>query len=142
MFKKLVLVASILTAIALAPVPGAASAGPVPAGYTAAEWRADQLRSLGLDRKYHLGIYRQAAGHTPPAAWLKALRIRSDALDRKYHLGRYAIASTPTQPATGFRWADAGVGSAATLAALFAIFGTVIGMRRHRSQHAPVSRTN
>jgi len=115
---------------------GAALAGSrVPAGYTAADWRADQLRSVGLNQRYHLGTYR-TVGTAAPQAYLRALMIRSDALNRKYHLGRYAIARAAravTQQSSGFDWGDAGIGAAATAGLVLVAIGVGAGARRYRA---------
>jgi hypothetical protein len=120
--------AALMLGVALAGSAFAASR--VPAGFTAAEWRADRLRSAGLDQKYHLGTFRTQA--SVPQAWLRALQIRSEALNRKYHLGRYAVSNPAPSPASGFDWGAAGVGSAVTLGFVLIVFGVATGTRRYR----------
>jgi hypothetical protein len=116
----------ILALVVAASAAGAAlAAGNTPAGYTAQEWRAEVLRSQGMDARYGLGTRR---------TWLEALRIRSEALDRKYHLGRYAVASV-AQSTPGFRWGDAGIGAAGALGALLIAAACVSGARRYRGAH-------
>jgi hypothetical protein len=120
--KRLLSIVLALT-LGVALAAAARASGNTPAGYTAAQWRAEQVRSQGLDRKYDLGV--------PPRAWLKALRIRSEALNRKYHLGRSALASTAVRATPGFHWGDAGIGAGVALGALLVGAAVVTGARRH-----------
>lgn len=120
---------------------GALTAGTrVPQGYTAQQWKALQLRSDALNRKYHLGAYRKVSADSPQAE--RALMLRSVALNRKYHLGSYAVRTT--RQSGGFDWGDAGIGSAATLGLVLAAVGVSVGTRRFRgAQQGPaISRTS
>jgi hypothetical protein len=109
---------------------GAVLAGPViPQGYTAQQWKALQLRSDALNRKYHLGAYRNVSAGSGQAE--RALMLRSVALNRKYHLGGYALVRVTRSG--GFDWGDAGIGSAATLGLVLAAVGATAGLRRFRS---------
>jgi hypothetical protein len=117
--KRLLSIVCALT-LGFALAGAANAAANVPSGYTAQQWRADQLRSQGLDRKYGLGTQ----------TWLRALRIRSDALNRKYDLGRYALPSPVVQATSSFHWGDAGIGAAAALGTLLVGVAVVMGARR------------
>jgi len=73
------------------PVAQATAATKI-AEYTAPQsssTRAELIRGDALNRRYHLGAYRQT-GTRPTVAELRAMTTRGDALNRKYGLGAYA----------------------------------------------------
>jgi hypothetical protein len=104
----------------------------VPHGFTAQEWKAIELRSEALNQKYHLGAYRKVNADSAQAE--RALMVRGDALNRKYHLGRYKLVHA-TRASSGFDWADAGIGSAATLGLVLAAVGTIGLVKRKSTAH-------
>jgi hypothetical protein len=102
----------------------AALATPLPADQKAAAIQALVARGDALNRLHHLGVYAR-----PPAQELRALRLRGQALNRIYGLGAYAPPSAP-----GFDWADAGIGSAATLGVLLLGAAGAATLRRRSAE--------
>lgn len=112
-------------------------AGPsVPAGFSAQQWKASQVRSEALNRQYHLGAYSRSK--VDDRAALRALMLRSDALNQKYHLGRYAVPAART--GSRFDWGDAGIGAAAAFGLVLVALGlTAIITRRSRGPRPSVA---
>lgn len=131
------------------------------------QFRASYLRSVALNKLYHLGDFGRPSATKQPAdtseqsyrargEWLnteygnavtrmtsdefRAMYVRSDALNRLYHLGAYAqspVAAAPTPAGNGFDWTTAGIAAAATLAAL--LLTSAIPVARGRHWHIPAA---
>lgn len=119
-------------------VPAVAQSGARPAAMSKAEYRALMLRSVALDRMYHLGKY---AAHPlgMTASDYRALMLRSEALNQKYGLGSWARPNPAPRATTvveGFSWSafGIGVGAMAGLLLLFAcvVVGSRVGRRTPR----------
>jgi hypothetical protein len=119
-----------LLAIAFATIAQAGNS--VPNGMTAQEWNAIQARDRAMDRHYHIGAY------SPRAVALRAEKRRSQALDQYYHLGRYAV----IRVASGFGWADAGIGAGGMLGAILLAGGLTVAVRRHAAAKTSLPSTN
>jgi ABC-type transport system involved in cytochrome c biogenesis permease subunit len=97
---------------------------------TTPAWRhALAVRSVGLNREYHLARFAvpATAASTAKPAWLTALEAHGRAMNYRYRLGAYA---SPRQHVDVRSYVAAGVGLAALLAALLA--GVVLVRRTSR----------
>jgi hypothetical protein len=115
------LVAGFLLAAGLAATAQAGNARPQ--GMSVQEWQGLQARADAMNRKYNLGVY------SSRAEALRAEQRRSDEINRWYKLGQYAVVS----PASGFDWADAGIGAGAMLGAVLVAGALVAVVTRRRS---------
>jgi len=124
------------------------------------EFRANYLRSVALNKLFHLGDFAQPATAQPSdtrtqadrarGKWLnarygnaatkmspdefRAMYLRSDALNKLYRLGMYATPSTPAGSAptgNGFDWTTTGIATGAVLVALLLAVSLLAGRGRH-----------
>lgn len=131
--KQAVLVAAAVVAWGLAgggrfAIP-ASAANAVPPTWL----RALELRSEGMDARYHLGRFAipASAGNAVPPPWLRALELRSKAMDERYHLHPVAART----PSSGFQWEDAAIGGGFTAGLmLFVAAALVAVVRRTRTR--------
>lgn len=104
-------------------LPAAATAGHAPA------WsHALHVRSVALDRAYHLGgaSVPATASTSATPGWLTALELRGRALNERYRLGEFAV---PAQT-EAFRWGDAAIGAGVTAAVLLLVAAAALGIAR------------
>jgi hypothetical protein len=101
---------------------------------TTPAWRhALDVRSVGLNREYHLGRFAvpATAGTTAKPPWIRAMEARGRALNQRYSLGQYAA---PRHGVDVKKWAAIGVALAAMVAALLT---AVVLVRRASHRAAP-----
>jgi len=177
------LAAALVAAAAAGAAAGAADLGQAARGHalnqlygngattmSADEFHAVYLRSVALNKLYHLGDFAQPAASTQPSdtssqadrargEWLNAhygnaatmmspdefhaLYLRGDALNKLYHLGSYAqpaATTAPTSAGNGFDWSTAGIATAATLGALLLAISIAASRRRH--WHLPTAHSH
>jgi hypothetical protein len=117
--------------ISLALVVATVGISSAHADTTPAWHHALEVRSVGLNREYHLGRFAvpAAAATNSKSAWLMALEARGRAMNQRYSLGQYA---TPGHGVDVTTYVAAGVALAAFLAALL----TTVALLRRTSRRA------